>query len=97
MAFVYGIITLCDAPFQSASTSDWLILLGELPLTLASPTTPMQHRRQAVPLHRFRLDPISLAATQGVTVVFLSSGYLDVSVSPVPFNRPMCSGGDDWA
>ena len=30
-------------------------------------------------------SPLSLAATQGITVVFFSSGYLDVSVHRVPF------------
>lgn len=36
--------------------------------------------------------PVSLAATQGITIVFSSSGYLDVSVPRVsfPINR------DDW-
>ena len=29
-------------------------------------------------------SPLSLAATQGITVVFFSSGYLDVSVRRVP-------------
>ena len=29
-------------------------------------------------------SPLSLAATQGITVVFFSSGYLDVSVHRVP-------------
>ena len=29
--------------------------------------------------------PVSLAATSGITVVFSSSGYLDVSVHRVPF------------
>ena len=32
--------------------------------------------------------PLSLAATQGITVVFFSSGYLDVSVRRVPLCRP---------
>jgi hypothetical protein len=36
-------------------------------------------------------DPVSLAATQGLTFVFSSSGYLDVSVHPVPSTGPMCS------
>ena len=31
--------------------------------------------------------PISLAATLGITVVFSSSGYLDVSVHRVPFHK----------
>ena len=39
--------------------------------------------------------PVSLAATQGVDVSFLSSGYLDVSVRPLTFNQPIYSAGDD--
>ena len=35
--------------------------------------------------------PRSLAATYGITVVFSSSGYLDVSVRRVPSSMPMCS------
>ena len=73
---MYGAVTLCGAPFQSASTIHRLVdSLECLPSLLAGPTTPLQHRRQAVPLQRFRLDPVSLAATQGVAVAFLSSGY----------------------
>ena len=49
---------------------------------------------------RYRADtvwarPVSLAATQGVDVSFLSSGYLDVSVRPLTFNQPIYSAGDD--
>ena len=36
--------------------------------------------------------PRSLAATRGVSVDFLSSGYLDVSVPRVCSFNPMCSG-----
>ena len=36
--------------------------------------------------------PRSLATTSGVSVDFLSSGYLDVSVPRVRFFNPMCSG-----
>ena len=36
-------------------------------------------------------DPLSLAATKGVTVVFFSWGYLDVSIHPVPSHDPMYS------
>ena len=39
--------------------------------------------------------PVSLAATQGVEISFLSSGYLDVSVRPLTFNQPIYSAGDD--
>ncbi len=43
------------------------------------PTTPEEKRMQSYN-HRVWADPRSLAATEGVTVVFYSSGYLDVSV-----------------
>jgi hypothetical protein len=46
---------------------------------------------------RFGHPPLSLAATQGITVVSFSSGYLDVSVPPVRFQEPMCSAPDDRA
>ena len=36
--------------------------------------------------------PRSLAATRGVSIDFLSSGYLDVSVPRVCSSNPMCSG-----
>jgi hypothetical protein len=36
--------------------------------------------------------PVSLAATQGITVVFSSSAYLDVSVQLVRSSYPMYSG-----
>ena len=38
--------------------------------------------------------PRSLATTQGISVDFFSSGYLDVSVLPVRFHIPMNSGWD---
>src|SRR5690606_23135792 len=41
-------------------------------------------------------DPRSLATTSGVSVDFLSSGYLDVSVPRVCFKTPMDSGFDTW-
>ena len=37
-------------------------------------------------VHRTSTYPLSLAATYGVAVAFLSSGYLDVSVSRVRFD-----------
>ena len=56
--FVYGAVTLCGAPFQSASTTRRLgNSLEDLPSLLVGPTTPQQHRRQAVPLLRFGLFP----------------------------------------
>src|SRR3954447_23474947 len=51
-------------------------------------------RRPATPLGRSQAvwaNPRSLAATQGITVVFFSSGYLDVSVPLVYLDTPMDS------
>jgi hypothetical protein len=42
-----------------------------------------------------RATPLSLAATQGISVDFFSSGYLDVSVPRVSPPHPMCSDADD--
>jgi hypothetical protein len=55
---VYGALTLYGASFHNASTRHRLgDSLGRLSPPLAGPTTPPQHRRQAVPLRRFRLVP----------------------------------------
>ena len=91
--FAYGAITLYGAPFLNASAKHWICnsVKGLVPL-LICPTTPTQQRHQAIALGWFRLLPFSLAATKGVAVAFLSSGYLDVSIPPVPSADPMCSG-----
>ena len=60
-----------------------LISLGE------SPTTPV-YRSTLV-----WAFPRSLAATYGITIVFFSSGYLDVSVPRVASSVPMCSAQGD--
>ena len=58
MAFGYGVVTLCDPAFQTGSPSDQLCnSLEDLPFLPEGPTTPRQHRRQAVSLLRFRLFP----------------------------------------
>ena len=66
----YGAFTLSGRPFQRRSAS---FPVG--PLRLLTPA-------------RFRAPvwapPVSLAATPGITFVFFSSGYLDVSVRRVP-------------
>ena len=98
IAFTYRAVTFCGPAFQAGSVSNQLddSLEGLSPLQVG-PTTPMQHRRQAVPLHRFRLFPFRSPLLRESHVAFSSSGYLDVSVHPVPFHCPMCSGRDDWA
>jgi hypothetical protein len=58
LVFAYGAVTVYGAPFQSASTDHRVDdSLKGLPSLLVGPTTPSQHRRQAVPLRRFRLVP----------------------------------------
>ena len=52
-------------------------------LSSRGPSTPVQRPVWA--------SPLSLAATWGITVVFFSSGYLDVSVHRVPPCTAMCS------
>jgi hypothetical protein len=44
-----------------------------------------------------KATPRSLATTNGISVDFCSSGYLDVSVRQVSFSHPMNSGGDTLA
>src|SRR3954449_3683641 len=55
------------------------------------PTTPGRQRVHAYTCPVWA-DPLSLATTQGVSVDFLSSGYLDVSVPPLASAGPMYSG-----
>ena len=50
------------------------------------PTTPDAQRLSAY-THPVWAHPLSLATTRGVSVDFLSSGYLDVSVPPLAFPR----------
>jgi hypothetical protein len=58
LVFAYGAITVYGAPFQSAS-ADYRLdnSLKGLPSLRVGPTTPTQHRRQAVPLRWFGLVP----------------------------------------
>ena len=43
------------------------------------------------------VHPLSLAATHGVAIAFLSCGYLDVSVHQVRLHTPMYSAWDTLA
>jgi hypothetical protein len=75
VCFVYGAVTRYGRPFQSRSTTQQLgnSVRGLVPTLLV----PLPRVSNAT-----RLDtdtvwslPVSLAATQGVAVAFLSSGY----------------------
>ena len=70
-SFAYGAVTRCGPPFQACSATS-------SSSTCRRPYNPARASTPAV----WAL-PLSLAATRGVTVVFLSSDYLDVSVRRV--------------
>jgi hypothetical protein len=89
----YGALTLCRRPSHA----------GSAPLRLSSPPggsraprlrlplPPRSNAPGALPRARVWAGPVSLAATPGISVDFLSSGYLDVSVPRVASAAPMCS------
>jgi len=81
-SYTYRAITFFGAAFQAASIST-SGPIREPYNPDAAETTPVW----AVPR--------SLATTWGITVVFSSSGYLDVSVLRVSFHAPMYSARDD--
>ena len=93
--FVYGALTLYGALFQNASTTHQIC--NSVSVLTHRPTGPQPPPGNAVRLSTRQVwaVPISLAATTGVAVAFLSSGYLDVSVHPVPSTGPMCSDQSD--
>ena len=76
-AYVYGTFTLFGVSFQRTSTS----LLSDC----VGPTTPRRRTAMVWAL------PLSLATTYGITIVFSSSGYLDVSVPRVTFPLQGCT------
>ena len=58
LSFAYGALTLCGAPFQSASTRERVCnCVGRLVPSLDAPTTPNWQGHQALPPARFRLIP----------------------------------------
>ena len=71
-SFAYGAITHYGRPFQTA----------QLPFI-----NPMLRSRNpdTTEVVLVWATPRSLAATDGITIVFFSWGYLDVSVPPVRF------------
>ncbi len=68
---MYGAFTLCGRLSQNLSAKTHESILRSEPRSARIPVWPL---------------PISLAATLGITVVFSSSGYLDVSVHRVPLH-----------
>ena len=69
--FAYGAFTLSRWSFQCHSA------------TFVESIIRSEPRNARIPVWAL---PLSLAATYGITFVFFSSGYLDVSVHRVPFH-----------
>jgi hypothetical protein len=92
-AFEYRAITFCGPAFLSGSSNLGFCnfpTLGQKGQTLSRyPHTATLDRLNTVWVWAV---PVSLAATQGITVVFSSSAYLDVSVQLVRSSCPMYSG-----
>ena len=74
--FEYGAITHYGRTFQTAL------------LPIINPTSG-PHNPHTTEVIRVWATPLSLAATYGITFVFFSWGYLDVSVPPVR-HIPLC-------
>ena len=85
-SFAYGAFTLSGWLSQNHSAKTLESIVRSEPRSARTPVWAL---------------PVSLAATSGITVVFSSSGYLDVSVHRVPFLNlwiglripEVCSGG----
>ena len=76
MPFAYGALTHYGTPFQNASARHQFCNSGK---GSGAPSFRSRNPDMATPpgysTRSVWADPVSLAATQGVTVVFLSSGY----------------------
>jgi hypothetical protein len=83
--FAYGTLTPYGGAFQRASAIA-TSRAGQCP------TWALQPRNACAPVWA---NPLSLAATRGISVDFYSWSYLDVSVHSVGLCLPMNSGGDD--
>ena len=85
--FAYGALALYGARFHVLRlTHDFVTSARPDTTWMRRPTTPGRQRVSAYTCQVWA-DPLSLATTQGVSVDFLSSGYLDVSVRPLAFPR----------
>ena len=75
MHFVNGAITHYGQTFQTVRLYMNLVTLRDIP--------NRPHNPHTIEMIRVWASPRSLAATDGITFVFYSWGYLDVSVPPV--------------
>ena len=90
LGFVYGAFTLCGPAFQPGSTH-LAARTGDRQIPTSRPYNPAVATTAVFYTAAVWALPRSLAATKGITVVFSSSRYLDVSVPSVRLPRPMYS------
>ena len=80
----YGALTRCGRPSHAVPLPLGFVTPPERAGSRdGSPRNPRAATPCRLHVRGFGLSPVSLAATPGVSVDFLSSGYLDVSVPPV--------------
>ena len=80
----YGALTRCGRPSHAVPLPLGFVTPPERAGSRdGSPRNPRAATPCRLHVRGFGLCPVSLAATPGVSVDFLSSGYLDVSVPPV--------------
>ena len=76
MPFAYGAFTLYGGPFQAPSTRQVVADSSARPQTgHTTPHNPGKATPVGLTPSRFELDPLSLAATDGIAVAFFSCGY----------------------
>src|SRR3954454_23979167 len=72
-AFSYGTLTLYGRLSHTIHLTPGFITLRETVRSPTdNPTTPATQPLTGITRHRFRLDPLSLATTHGITIVFFS-------------------------
>jgi hypothetical protein len=76
VSFAYGAFTLFGGPFQAPSARQ---MIGNSPVRPQPNPTAPHNPEKATPAgltpFRFGLDPLSLAATDGIAFAFSSCGY----------------------
>ncbi|MDQ5890557.1 MAG: hypothetical protein QG604_431, partial [Candidatus Dependentiae bacterium] len=82
--FAYKAVTFYGCPFQSYSTTIKTTSCASI-LAHSYFPQPSYNNAYQLTLHKFLALPISLTTTKGITFVFFSSHYLDVSVHAVNF------------
>ena len=85
--FAYRTLTVFGGAFQPLRLTDDLLTGRRSHKRPPAPTTPDRQRRGPITPIGFGHIPSSLATTTGISFDFVSSGYLEVSVPPVPSTR----------